>query len=961
MNKRTPILTFVAIAALSSFAAGGENLLTNPSATGGTTNGWTIIANGGDGWATRGDSSDGDGACFITSYSWCRRSQTIDLIAEGYTPEFLDSSPQILVKESFKGFLSNYADNYYLRVELRDENGVVLESWEAGNQGAPLQANTEWVEQQHLFENYPSGVREIYWEDGGDDAEFWAGHYGTLLDGAELSFNDPVPTDLHLTPGTYPVGASAGDVAGVFTTDDNAGATHTYELVTETDTQFYVFESSFWRYLDDGSDQGTAWIAAGFDDSTWIEDISEMGYGENDEFTLLNGQNSHITNYMRHKFTVPAGGLNGLESLTLRLKRDDGAVVYLNGTEVVRDNLPAGAITFTTPATTAADDGQDFIEFPISPTLLLEGENVLAVEIHQDAIASDDMSFDLELAGEKVTNAFHNDLFTISGDQLLFAQDGPTLPVAIGNTYTVNVRSTDEGGGSIVKQLTVTGVADPSQAPTAIAVAPAEIFEAEPVGSVVGDLSATDADAGDYHEFSLVAGTGDTDNASFEIVGNRLVTRVIFDASVQTSASVRVRAVDRASMSVEMPLTITIRDLNDPPTDIFFTGVNIATNSPAGTLVGTLSTEDLDPVDTHTYSYVPTFSAEEIFGFGSEWRFLDDGSDQGTGWTNVFDDSAWNTGLGSFGYGDGQTTAVDFGGDTANKHTTTYFRRTFSLPNPGAYDNYRVSVRRDDGVIAYVNGTEAGRDNLGEFVDYLTFAEEAVGGVDEVNPVDFMVPASEFVVGNNVIAAEIHQATLTSSDLTFDLALSGLVDASGGAYFDIVNGNEIRTNAAFATANVPPGSTIDLVLRSTDSEGEMVERTFVLNVISDDPDDADGDTLPDSWELQYFPNIAGQNAQDDSDGDGLTNLEELIYDTLPNDPASVLGLEVLTTGGGNAHTVQWNSSDQCQYRLQSSTTLEPGSWIDTPAGQRTGTGGTMSESFPAGIPELYYRLEVVRP
>ena len=48
----------------------------------------------GDGWTTRPDSVDADGASFLTSYDWCTRSQTIDLLAKGYTPEFLDSSPR---------------------------------------------------------------------------------------------------------------------------------------------------------------------------------------------------------------------------------------------------------------------------------------------------------------------------------------------------------------------------------------------------------------------------------------------------------------------------------------------------------------------------------------------------------------------------------------------------------------------------------------------------------------------------------------------------------------------------------------------------------------------------------------------------------------------------------------------------------------------------------------------------
>ena len=80
--SRLPI--FLALV-LQTAAHGSVNLLTNPSAQGGATTGWSVV-NGGDGWTTRPDSVDADGASFLTSYDWCTRSQTIDLLAAGYTP-----------------------------------------------------------------------------------------------------------------------------------------------------------------------------------------------------------------------------------------------------------------------------------------------------------------------------------------------------------------------------------------------------------------------------------------------------------------------------------------------------------------------------------------------------------------------------------------------------------------------------------------------------------------------------------------------------------------------------------------------------------------------------------------------------------------------------------------------------------------------------------------------------------
>ena len=168
------------------------------------------------------------------------------------------------------------------------------------------------------------------------------------------------------------------------------------ELATTTATESndLVAAGSTWRYLDDGSDQGTEWRAADFDDASWASGAAELGFGEGDEATTI--ASGHITYYFRHTFNVASPG--DVSTLTLSLKRDDGAVVYLNGTEVARDNLAAGEVTYTTLADNAADDGESFHEFTLDATDLVAGDNVLAVEVHQVSTSSSDLSFDLQLA-----------------------------------------------------------------------------------------------------------------------------------------------------------------------------------------------------------------------------------------------------------------------------------------------------------------------------------------------------------------------------------------------------------------------------------------------------------------------------------------------------------------------------------------------------------------------------------
>ncbi|MDQ3063515.1 MAG: hypothetical protein M3R14_11755, partial [Acidobacteriota bacterium] len=111
-----------------------------------------------------------------------------------------------------------------------------------------------------------------------------------------------------------------------------------------------VARGSAWKYLDNGSNQGTAWSSPAFDDSSWASGNAQLGYGDGDETTIVsyggNPNAKFITTYFRKAFTIanPAD----FASLNLGILRDDGAVVYLNGTEVYRTNMPTGAVGFQT-------------------------------------------------------------------------------------------------------------------------------------------------------------------------------------------------------------------------------------------------------------------------------------------------------------------------------------------------------------------------------------------------------------------------------------------------------------------------------------------------------------------------------------------------------------------------------------------------------------------------------------
>ena len=133
--------------------------------------------------------------------------------------------------------------------------------------------------------------------------------------------------------------------------------------------------------------------------------------------------------------------------VTLRLLRDDGAVVYLNGVEVSRHNMPAGPIDNQTLATLTvnAPDESTFFEQPISPSLLVSGPNTIAVEIHQVNVTSSDISFDLELVGTPSLNPTPPAILTQPQSQTVTVGSDVTFSVEANGTEPLRYRWRRDG------------------------------------------------------------------------------------------------------------------------------------------------------------------------------------------------------------------------------------------------------------------------------------------------------------------------------------------------------------------------------------------------------------------------------------------------------------------------------------------------------------------------------------
>lgn len=190
--------------------------------------------------------------------------------------------------------------------------------------------------------------------------------------------------------------------------------------------------ASSWKYLDNGSNQGTAWRTPLFNDSAWAQGNVEPGYGNNDETTPVahgsDPNNAYITTYFRKSFPISNPAV--YSELNLEVLRDDGAVVYINGIEVWRSNMPANTINYQTLASNAIAWPNETIwhQFTISPLYLVAGNNVIAVEIHQSAPAAPDLRFNLKM--DASTN-----LPAITIDR------GPYLQTATENSIIIKWRS----------------------------------------------------------------------------------------------------------------------------------------------------------------------------------------------------------------------------------------------------------------------------------------------------------------------------------------------------------------------------------------------------------------------------------------------------------------------------------------------------------------------------------------
>ncbi len=268
------------------------------------------------------------------------------------------------------------------------------------------------------------------------------------------------------------------------------------------------------------------------------------------------------------------------DEATLTITNDDAAAITIAD---ISGNEGDGAITVTATLDNAVQGGFTVDVSTTDGTATVANNDYTAVTGHTLTFAG--------TAGETQT-------FTVTPTDDLIIENDESLTVRLSNLSTsLGVDITDGATVTIVND-------DFNNAPTDIALSANSIAENNALDATIGNLSTTDADAGDSHTYSLVSGAGDADNASFIIAGNELkVNNTSFNFEDRTSYSIRVQTDDGSGGIYAKTLTIEVTNVNESPFALSLTNSTIDESDDAQE-VGNLMTLDPDNGDTFSYALI---------------------------------------------------------------------------------------------------------------------------------------------------------------------------------------------------------------------------------------------------------------------------------------------------------------------------------------------------------------------
>ncbi|MDB5334504.1 MAG: cya 3, partial [Planctomycetaceae bacterium] len=598
---------------------------------------------------------------------------------------------------------------------------------------------------------------------------------------------DEAPTGFVLLPSTVPETKPAGIKVGSFVTSDvDVGDTFTYTL------QSGVGSDDNGIFIIDGNDLLTTTVLDFESLTTYSIRVRTTDQGglsfERPVIVDVSNRNEAPTDILLSSVEVaenqPAGTSVGnfsaidqdladqfTYSLVAGVGSTDNAMFNIVGGQLVTSApldfethntyfirvqaMDLGGKTYQRPLTIHVSNVNDApIDIALSPNSIAESatvNTVVGVLSTTDPDFGDSFTYSL-VAG---VGAVDNASFQVSGQQVTLKAP---LDFELKSDYSIRVQSVDAGGLSVQK-VVVIHVSNTNDAPTGLNLSKTTIPENSPQGTEVGKFQPVDSDAGDTFTYSLVTGVDSTDNNQFLISGDRLLALTKFNFETQPTRSIRMRVTDAGGLSFERSFVIQVTNANEAPTGAALSSATVPENQPVGTVVGNLSTTDVDVGDTFTYSLVPGTGDADNAAFGISGQQL--------------------------------VTAASF--------------------NFEGQKIYHVRVRTTD------SGGQ-------------TFERALTIEVTNVNE----APTSLTLLGTHTVgenlAAGTRVGTLQGTDpdqgdvLTFSLA-TGTGD-SGNGQFQIV-GNELRTAAMLDFETHP---TYSVRIRATDSHGATLDQFFSLIV-----------------------------------------------------------------------------------------------------------------------------------
>ena len=667
----------------------------------------------------------------------------------------------------------------------------------------------------------------------------------------------PVTVNLTVTPvpdAPQPVAdaylASAG--SALIVNQDTLPAGTAVALITaapDTPNGGTAQPGDLWKYLDNGTDQGTTWRDRTFNDTTWKSGRGELGYGDasnenRPEYTVIednatpgynsNDTNRYITYYFRKSFSL--GDSRKFADLQMSLLRDDGAVVFLNGSRVYFENGLDGATYLTTTAASSSNEITHVsLALPNAAQYLVDGDNLLAVEIHQAAADSSDLSFDLGLTATErpYSGVLANDVEPEGQSMTASLVTSPahgTLVFNANGTFTYTPAAGYQGPDTFIYRATDGTLTSPD-ATVAITVGPP--VNQPPVTSPNTYNTNEDVPLTVNAAFGVLANDVDPEGSPMTAVlvsapangtlslaadGSFLFTPA---ANWSGSTSFVYRASDGLKQSVDTAVSLNVTSVPDVPVavaDTYRTTIGTAlvvnATTPGGSSPITLITAA--PETPNGGPALP----------GDTWRFLDNGTDQGTGWRDVsFDDSAWKEGAGELGYGDISDNRPEYTliednpvpgySAASDRFITSYFRKAFSIADRNRVTGLAMSLLRDDGVAIYLNGNRLYAEGALASASPLTYLTPATITANEATHEAIDLPnAAQFLQdGVNVLAVEVHQTAPTSSDVSFDLGLTGVEASYAGVLY---NDSDAEGNPFTASVAMPPAhGTLSLAANGT--------------------------------------------------------------------------------------------------------------------------------------------------